>query len=107
MGTLKLLRGVRSFAGKGGLLASTAILIGITGQAALAQGAGQYFERVATVPVFINLPDDTDPTTETVAEIIAATADGMTLAYTDSPGDAIGIFDISDPTDPAVPCTRR
>lgn len=105
MGKTKPLRGIRSFAGKGGLLASTAILIGITGQAALAQGAGQYFERVATVPVFINLPNGADPTTETVAEIIAATADGMTLAYTDSPGDAIGIFDISDPTDP-IPSGR-
>ena len=70
----------------------------MTSAPALAQN---YFERVATWPVYLNLPEGEDATTETVAEIIAATADGMMLAYTDSPGDRLGMVDISDPAAPA------
>jgi hypothetical protein len=35
---------------------------------------------------------------ETSAEIIAVTADGMTLVYSDSPAEVIGFIDISDPS---------
>lgn len=55
------------------------------------------FNRIASFQVADNLPD----AEETSAEIIAATADGMTLVYTDSPGSSIGFIDISDPTNPA------
>ncbi|MEM8915295.1 MAG: alkaline phosphatase, partial [Pseudomonadota bacterium] len=64
-----------------------------------AQADGQetgYFERAATYNVYRNLPEGTDPTEETVAEIVAASPDGMMLAYTDSPGERIGLVDISD-----------
>ncbi|MGD2084179.1 MAG: esterase-like activity of phytase family protein, partial [Chromatiales bacterium] len=55
-----------------------------------------YFERVATFPVFLN----TDIDNETVAEIVAASEDGYTLVYTDSALEALGFVDITDPADP-------
>ena len=36
----------------------------------------------------------------TVSEIIAATRDGKTLIYTDSPGEQIGFVDITNPANP-------
>jgi hypothetical protein len=77
------------------LLAGTAVLLGA------APAAADAFQRVATMPVFLNLPAGVDPTSETVAEIVAATPDGMTLVYTDSPGERIGYVDITDPSAPA------
>ena len=65
-----------------------------------ANAAGPYFERVATLPVYATLPEGTDPKTQTSAEIITATPDGMTLIFTDSPGKRIGFVDIADPTAP-------
>lgn len=56
----------------------------------------QSFDRVATFPVFEN----TDIDTETVAEIVAASNDGMTLIYTDSENDNVGFVDITDPSIP-------
>jgi hypothetical protein len=80
------------------LLASASIAVAAgTAQTAQAQA---FFERVATYPVFENLPEGTDPATETVAEIVAATADGMTLVYTDGENAALGLVDISDPAAP-------
>ena len=55
------------------------------------------FDRIASFSVYTN---NEDPTEETVAEIVDASADGMTLVYTDSPLDQIGFVDISDPADP-------
>ena len=55
------------------------------------------FNRIASFQVADNLPE----AEETSAEIIAATADGMTLVYTDSPGSSIGFIDITDPANPA------
>lgn len=78
------------------LLSTTALMALMTGTAAHA--AGPYFERVATLPVYATLPEGTDPKTETSAEIITATPDGMTLIFTDSPGERIGFVDIADPT---------
>lgn len=42
-----------------------------------------------------------DITRESSPEIIDATADGMTLVYTDSPLGALGLIDITDPANPA------
>ncbi|HWL68943.1 MAG TPA: esterase-like activity of phytase family protein [Geminicoccus sp.] len=67
---------------------------------AAAPASAAYFERVATFPVFENLPDGVDPATETAAEIIAATPDGMTLIYSDSPNGQLGFIDITDPKSP-------
>lgn len=55
-----------------------------------------YFTRLATFPVFRNTAIDQ----ETVAEIVAASADGNTLIYTDSPNAQIGFVDITDPAQP-------
>jgi len=54
------------------------------------------FNRIASFPVALNTPD----AEETSAEIIAATGDGMTLVYSDSPAGVIGFIDITDPTNP-------
>ena len=61
---------------------------------------GRSFHRVASFPVTANLPDGADPATETAPEIVAATADGLTLVYTDSPLGALGFVDLSDPASP-------
>ncbi|MCS6624261.1 esterase-like activity of phytase family protein [Roseibacterium beibuensis] len=56
------------------------------------------FNRIASFRVADNTPD----AEETSAEIIAATADGMTLVYTDSPAGVVGFIDITDPASPAA-----
>jgi hypothetical protein len=57
------------------------------------------FQRVSTLANYLNNgPDNIDKTT--VSEIIAATRDGKTLIYTDSPGEQIGFVDITDPANP-------
>jgi hypothetical protein len=58
------------------------------------------FNRIATFNVVDNLPAGADPEKATVSEIIAATEDGMTLVYTDSPGERVGMIDIADPASP-------
>jgi hypothetical protein len=78
------------------LLSASAIVAAAT--CAGAQEA--FFERISTYPVFWNLPAGTDPSTATVAEIVTATGDGRMLIHSDSPGEAIGFIDISDPTTP-------
>tara|TARA_Y100001933_G_scaffold257627_1_gene304339 strand:+ start:1233 stop:3596 length:2364 start_codon:yes stop_codon:yes gene_type:complete len=61
-----------------------------------AHGAGG-FERIAT---FANYTNNADIGDETVSEIVAATADGRMLVYTDSELEEIGLVDIEDPADP-------
>jgi sugar lactone lactonase YvrE len=58
------------------------------------------FHRIATFHVTDNLPAGADAKKGTVAEIVAATPDGRTLVYTDSPGERVGIVDIADPAKP-------
>lgn len=58
---------------------------------------GTSFQRVATLA---NYRNNAALSAQTVAEIIAATRDGKTLVYTDSPGRQIGFIDITDPTKP-------
>lgn len=78
---------------KSGLLSSAAIAL-IAGSAS----ADMNFNRIASFPVTANF-DGAAPE-ETSAEIIDATADGMTLVYTDSPAGVIGAIDITDPANP-------
>ena len=61
---------------------------------------GPFFNRIASFPVDTNLPAEADPLTETSAEIIAVTEDGMTLVYSDSPLGAVGFIDIREPDAP-------
>ncbi|WP_295809269.1 esterase-like activity of phytase family protein [uncultured Nitratireductor sp.] len=76
-----------------GLLASTAII--------LPANADMTFNRIATFAVAENLPADVDSATETSSEIIARSADGKTLIYSDSPLGGVGFVDISDAAAPA------
>lgn len=69
---------------------------------AAAPAHAEMFNRIATFHVVDNLPADADPEAGTVAEIITATPDGMTLVYTDSPGKRIGFVDIADPKAPTA-----
>ncbi|CUH60938.1 esterase-like activity of phytase family protein [Thalassobacter stenotrophicus] len=55
------------------------------------------FNRIASFPTHLN---NADTNAESSAEIISATADGMTLVYSDSPLEVIGLIDISDPANP-------
>lgn len=63
--------------------------------------ANEYFNRIASFPVNLNLPSEISQTTETSAEIISATEDGNMVIYSDSPLGAIGMIDITDPSLPA------
>jgi hypothetical protein len=56
----------------------------------------QYFERIATFPVYLN----TDIDLETVAEIVDVSRNGKTLVYTDSEQELVGFVDIKDPAAP-------
>ncbi len=56
------------------------------------------FQRIATFPTF-QVVGDIDA--ESAPEIVDITPDGMTLVYTDSPQEAIGLVDITDPENPA------
>ena len=74
----------------------------IAGVSALPFAANaEVFNRIASFPTNLNLPADMDQATENSAEIIAASEDGMTLYYSDSPLEAIGMIDITDPANPA------
>ncbi|RFZ88315.1 esterase-like activity of phytase family protein [Shinella sp. WSJ-2] len=63
---------------------------------ASAASAEPVFNRIASFAVADNLPEGKDKATPTSAEIIAASEDGNTLVYSDSPNKAIGIIDIAD-----------
>ncbi|MBD3845421.1 esterase-like activity of phytase family protein [Bosea sp. SSUT16] len=63
-------------------------------------GAEPLFNRIATFSVPDNLPADRDRSKKTVSEIIAASEDGMLLAYTDAEQKALGLIDITDPANP-------
>lgn len=59
-----------------------------------------HFNRIATYPVCQQIDNSCDTDTETAAEIVAASADGNTLIYSDSPSQQVGFVDITDPTSP-------
>src|SRR5688572_3654345 len=79
------------------LTCATFALTALAGAPANAESA---FNRIATFPVAANLPADRDAGKATVAEIVAASPDGMLLIYTDSPQEAVGLVDIADPKTP-------
>ena len=58
------------------------------------------FNRVASFPVIANMAAGEDTSRESSPEIIDVTADGMTLVYTDSPLEVIGLIDITEPANP-------
>lgn len=88
-----------------------ALVVATLGGASLAVGASALdipgaepgdvvYDRLATYPVYLNLPEDVDPSEETVAEISAVSPDGTTVAYTDAAQGAVGFVDITDPANP-------
>jgi hypothetical protein len=62
--------------------------------------AADVFNRIATFPVVNNLPKDADPSKPTISEIISVSEDGNLLVYTDSEREALGMVDVTDPTNP-------
>ncbi|MGP5664712.1 esterase-like activity of phytase family protein [Glutamicibacter arilaitensis] len=82
---------------KGAAFLAAAIAASLTPAAAIAD-SGEYFERVATYPVYQNHPDGAAATT--AAEISTVSADGNTLIYSDALSRSIGFLDISDPAQP-------
>lgn len=78
-------------------MALTAALLATAAFPALAEPV---FNRIASFPVQKNLPAEKDAKTLTSAEIIAASDDGDTLIYSDSPLGGIGFIDIADPRSP-------
>lgn len=83
--------------------AAVTACLSIAAGAALAHGGEsrqRQFERVATFLVCENTSCDRDAVELTAAEIVAASADGRTLVYTDSPNESLGFVDISKPSKP-------
>ncbi|WP_420824296.1 esterase-like activity of phytase family protein [Tropicibacter alexandrii] len=66
--------------------------------AAAAQAQEMNFNRVSSFATPLN--NGARAAEESSAEIIGASADGMTLVYTDSPLGVIGLIDITDPANP-------
>ena len=67
---------------------------------ALPAAAEMNFNRIAAFAVADNTPEGADKAATTSAEIIAASEDGMTLIYTDSPSGSVGLIDITEPAAP-------
>jgi hypothetical protein len=65
-----------------------------------ATAAGPYFNRIATFEAHRNVPAGRNVSKKSVAEIVAVSPDGMTLAYTDGEQMGIGLIDIRNPAQP-------
>ncbi|MBM7066396.1 esterase-like activity of phytase family protein [Actibacterium sp. 188UL27-1] len=65
-----------------------------------ATSAEMSFNRIASFATPLNMAEGEDTSRETSPEIIDVTPDGMTLIYTDSPLEALGRVDITDPAAP-------
>mmetsp|Transcript_6657 Transcript_6657/g.9662 ORF Transcript_6657/g.9662 Transcript_6657/m.9662 type:complete len:782 (+) Transcript_6657:73-2418(+) len=61
---------------------------------------GLFFNRIATLAVCVQIDLTCDTDTVTNAEIVTATADGMTVIYTAGLDKSIGFVDITDPSQP-------
>ena len=61
----------------------------------------QSFNRISSFLVCSQIEVDCNDDTETAAEIVAVSEDGMTLIYSDSPTNSIGFVDITTPAAPA------
>jgi DNA-binding beta-propeller fold protein YncE len=81
--------------GRAGL---SALVIALTAGTASAQELN--FNRIASFPVVSNMAAGEDAKRVSSAEIIAASGDGMTLVYSDSPLGVIGMIDITDAANP-------
>jgi DNA-binding beta-propeller fold protein YncE len=66
--------------------------------AVAADANGPFFTRIATAPAYHNAADPAADSA--VAEISTVSPDGMTVISTDSAGQRLGFFDITDPANP-------
>lgn len=80
------------------VLACAQALMPVLAQPAITTGS--YFNRVATFEAYRNVPEGRAVSKKSVAEIVAASADGRWLAYTDGEQQGIGFIDISNPSQP-------
>lgn len=64
------------------------------------KGKGMVFNRMSTFLICSQIDPTCNDDTETVAEIVVASEDGMMLIYTDSETGNIGFVDIADPEYP-------
>ena len=62
----------------------------------------KFFNRTATFTVCSQIGSSCETDVETAAEIVAASEDGMTLVYTNSPRGEIGFVDITNPAAPVA-----
>ena len=76
-----------------------ALSVGIA-SASLAGASDMNFNRIASFATAHNIPSNMDRNSESSAEIISASDDGMTLIYSDSPMGGVGMVDIRDPRAP-------
>ncbi|RNF33930.1 esterase-like activity of phytase family protein [Paracoccus methylarcula] len=79
------------------LMLTSFVTLGLAAPAAIAEPV---FNRISSFPTTANFAEGEDRTQETSAEIMAVTGDGNTLIYSDSPLEALGLIDISDPAAP-------
>lgn len=63
--------------------------------------AEKNFNRVSSFLVCSLTETNCDTDTETAAEIVAASEDGNTLVFSDSPAEQLGFVDITDPSAPS------
>jgi uncharacterized protein YjiK len=84
------------------LVTLTLFTVAAHGATAIAEESkpGRHFQRVATFQVCENTSCDRAQVELTAAEIVAASEDGETLVYTDSPNASLGFVDISDEAHP-------
>lgn len=78
-------------------------LVCLTSVLALTAGsawADMNFNRIASFATPLNMAAGEDTARESSAEIVAASGDGMRIAYSDSPLGVIGRIDITDPANP-------
>jgi hypothetical protein len=62
----------------------------------------RHFVRVSTFPACRQIEPACNTSTAASAEIAAASEDGMTVVYTDSPGNRIGFVNITNPAAPTA-----
>lgn len=80
------------------LMSTSFIALALAAPSAIAEPV---FNRISSFPTTANFTEGEDKAQETSAEIMAVTEDGNKLIYSDSPLEALGLIDISDPTAPA------
>jgi len=73
---------------------------GKEGKAKGGKGSKGVFNRASVYPVCTHISETCNDDTETVAETVAVSPDGMTIFYSDSEYGTVGAVDITDPSSP-------